>query len=127
MDSELIRVIVGINSYLQYIMNGKLFVNLSDSLSFTYSRNLSFEKSPRLARYSILLQNLDYRIEHIAGVSNTIPDFLSRHIPDNDTTKEVVVPNSILDVDHFDFLNTISFNDHANNDDSSLKSNGKAA
>ena len=51
---------------------------------------------------------------------------LSRHMPDQETTKEAIEPNSLLDVDNFDFRNAISVDDNVNNNELSPTGERKA-
>jgi RNase H-like domain found in reverse transcriptase/Reverse transcriptase (RNA-dependent DNA polymerase)/Integrase zinc binding domain/gag-polyprotein putative aspartyl protease/Integrase core domain len=114
-DSELIGIMDAIHCYRQFIHNGRPFKILTDSLSMTYIKNLSYEKSPRLTRYALLLQNLDFEIEHIKGTSNILPDFFSRYqLEDNESPIDKVPTNSILDVDHYGFLNAIDIQEITN-------------
>jgi hypothetical protein len=71
---------------------------------------LKHSSSPKLIRYSLLLQHLDFDVVHIRGCTNIVPDFLSRYpITENEETKdsETPVSNSLLDVDHYNFLTAI--------------------
>jgi RNase H-like domain found in reverse transcriptase/Integrase zinc binding domain len=113
-DSELIGIMDAIHSYRQFLHNGKPFKILTDSLSMSYLKTLSYEKSPRLTRYALLLQNLDFEIEHIKGNTNIVPDFLSRYrLEDNDLPIDKVPKDSILDIDHYNFLNAITIDSDA--------------
>jgi hypothetical protein len=109
-DQELVGVLHAIESYRQFLSNGQPFVILTDHLSLCFIQNLKYASSPKLARYSLLLQHLQFRVEHIKGKSNVLPDFLSRYpIKSDDETEDppTPTPNSLLDVDHFNYLSSI--------------------
>jgi hypothetical protein len=71
--------------------------------------------SPKLARYSLLLQTLNFEVVHIKGKTNILADFLSRYaIEDNNKDAEQCTPepNSIEDVDFFGYLSNIDADEY---------------
>jgi hypothetical protein len=109
-DQELVGILHAIESYRQFLSNGQPFVILTDHLSLCFIQNLKYASSPKLARYSLLLQHLQFQVVHIKGKSNVLPDFLSRYpIKSDDETEDppTPTPNSLLDVDHFNYLSSI--------------------
>jgi hypothetical protein len=48
---------------------------MTDHLSLRYIQNLRHSASPKIFRYSLLLQDLDFDVEHIKGKLNILPDF----------------------------------------------------
>jgi hypothetical protein len=105
-DLELVGFLDAILSYKQFISNGKRWTILTDHLCLQYIQNLRHSASPKLFRYSLLLQDLDFDVEHIKGKLNILPDFLSRYpIKEHEGSENPPdpEPDSILDVDHFNF------------------------
>jgi hypothetical protein len=99
-----------IETYRQFLANGKRFTILTDNCSLKFIQNLKHSSSPKLIRYSLLLQHLNFNVVHIKGSTNIVPDFLSRYpFKENEDTKEPQTPaaNSLLDVDHYNFVTAI--------------------
>jgi len=108
-DCELMAILHAIDAYRQFLGNGRKFVILTDHCSLQYLQNLKHATSPKLIRYSLLLQHLNFDIIHVKGKNNTVPDFLSRYQIKQDESEEVEtpVPDSLTDVDHYNFLNAM--------------------
>jgi hypothetical protein len=77
--SELLAILHAIQTYHQFLANGKPFTILSDHCSLKFIKDLRLSTSPKLVRYSLLLQTLNFDVVHIKGKSNVLADFLSRY------------------------------------------------
>lgn len=105
-DSELLAVLSGISAYRTYLTGPKEFVILSDNISLKYIKNLKHSSSPKLVRYAMLLQTLNFRVEHVEGKLNVAMDFISRNPTGNEKTDSQET-DELLDVAHYDYLNAI--------------------
>jgi hypothetical protein len=108
--SELLAILHAIQTYHQFLANGKPFTILSDHCSLKFIKDLRLSTSPKLVRYSLLLQTLNFDVVHIKGKSNVLADFLSRYPIEEDSKDEELYkpePNSIEDVDFFGYLTDI--------------------
>ena len=107
-DLELTGMLHAIETYRQFILNGHPFTVLTDHVSLKYIKNLKFSASQKLIRYSLLLENLTFDVVHVKGKENIVPDILSRYpIEKHDSDDDEPEANSLLDVDHFNFLMSI--------------------
>ena len=109
-DLELLSLLHAIETYHQFISNGRPFRLLTDHCSLQYLQNLKHSSSSKLYRYSLLLQQFNFTIQHIKGQSNVVADFLSRYpLYEEETATPDHIPdaNSIEDIDHFSYLNAI--------------------
>lgn len=76
-EKELLAVVYVINKFRSYLV-GTTFKIFTDDKSLTFLRSTSFLSS-RLARWSLLLQQYSFTIEHCRGKDNVIADFLRRN------------------------------------------------
>jgi hypothetical protein len=105
--SELLAILHAIQTYHQFLANGKPFTILSDHCSLKVIKDLPLSTSPKLVRYSLLLQTLNFDVVHIKSQSNVPANFLSRYPIEEDSKDEELYkpePNSIEDVDFFGYL-----------------------
>jgi hypothetical protein len=108
--SELLAILHAIQTYHQFLANGRPFTILSDHCSLKFIKDLRLSTSPKLVRYSLLLQTFNFDVVHIKGKSNVIADFLSRYPIEEDNKDNGPYkpePNSIEDVDFFGHLSNI--------------------
>jgi hypothetical protein len=109
--SELLDILHAIQAYHQFLANGKPFTILSDHCSLKFIKDLRLSTSPKLVRYRLLLQTLNFDVVHIKGKSNVFPaDFLSRYSIEEDSKDEEPYkpePISIEDVDFLGYLTDI--------------------
>jgi hypothetical protein len=108
--SELLAILHAIQTYHQFLANRKPFTILSDHCSLKFIKDLRLSTGPKLVRYSLLLQTLNFDVVHIIGKSNVLADFLSRHSIEEDGRNDELYkpePNSIEDVDFFGYLTNI--------------------
>jgi hypothetical protein len=105
-DSELLAILEGVTHFRSFLSGPLPFVILSDNISLKYIHTLKHSASPKLIRYALLLQNLNFEIEHIPGRLNVVLDFFSRY-PTQDTNDIVNQSDPLLDVDHYNYLNAI--------------------
>jgi hypothetical protein len=109
-DLELLAILHAVETYHQFLSNGKKFKIFSDHCSLQFLQNLKFSKHAKYLRYSLLLQNFDYEIVHIRGRDNIAADILSRYPikeTEHETEQEQMDPDSIQNVDHFAYLNSL--------------------
>lgn len=66
------------------------FIVRSDHFSSTYIKNLKSSSNSKLLRYSLLLSQYDFDIEHVKGTKNLIADSISRrpYTPEEAITPE---------------------------------------
>jgi hypothetical protein len=108
--SELLAILHAIQTYHQFLANGRPFTILSDHCSLKFIKDLRLSTSPKLVRYSLLLQTFNFDVVHIKGKSNVMADFLSRYPIEEDNKDNGPYqpePNSIEDVDFFGHLSNI--------------------
>jgi hypothetical protein len=108
--SELLAILHAIQTYHQFLANGKPFTILSDHCSLKFIKDLRLSTSPKLVRYSLLLQTFNFDVVHIKGKSNVLADFLSRYPIEEDGKDDDLYkpePNSIEDIDFFGYLSNI--------------------
>jgi hypothetical protein len=108
--SELLAILHAIQTYHQFLANGRPFTILSDHCSLKFIKDLRLSTSPKLVRYRLLLQTFNFDVVHIKGKSNVIADFLSRYPIEEDNKDDEPYkpePNSIEDVDFFGHLSNI--------------------
>ena len=70
-------IIFAIQKLRYYLDNGKPFTIQTDHNPLTWLK-VTASNNARLHRWSLLLQEYDFRIEHRAGNKRTNADFLSR-------------------------------------------------
>jgi hypothetical protein len=86
-----------IQTYHQFLANGKPFTILSDHCSLKFFEDLRLSTSPKLVRYSLLLQTFNFDVVHIKGKSNVLAGFLSRYpIEEDSRTTKFTNRNQIL-------------------------------
>jgi hypothetical protein len=112
--SEFLAILHAIQTYHQFLANGKPFTILRDHCSLKFIKDLRLSTCPKLVRYSLLLQTLNFDVVHIKGKSNVLADFLSRYLIEEDDKDELYKPepNSIEDVDFFGYLSNIDAEAH---------------
>ena len=74
-EKELFALVHAARVFRPYLYGTK-FVWLTDAKALTWIRHTNL--TSKLTRWSLLLQELDFTVQHIPGVSNLIPDALSR-------------------------------------------------
>ena len=57
-------------------------------------KSAKIEKS-KLARWWLLLQALDFEVQHVVGKQNVLPDFLSRHPDDTNAAIDPLVEEEV--------------------------------
>ena len=105
-DSELLAILEGITHFRSFLTGPKGFIILSDNISLKFIKNLKHSTSPKLVRYSLLLQNLNFEIQHVPGRLNVVLDYLSRN-PTDESTATQSTTDPLLNVDHYNFLNSL--------------------
>jgi hypothetical protein len=106
-QSEPLAILHAIQTNHQFLANRKPFTILSDHCSLKLIKDPRLSTSPKLVRYSLLLQTLNFDVVHIKGKYNVLADFLSRYPIEEDSRDEELYkpePNSIEDVDFFGYL-----------------------
>ena len=83
-EQECLAIIWSIQRFQLYLY-GKHFTLQSDNEPLAFLASAQ-KLNAKLMRWSLLLQNYSFTIEHIRGTDNKIADFLSRHA--NDIDKE---------------------------------------
>lgn len=76
-EQECFAVIWAFKRYRAYLED-RMFTLRTDSKALTWLQNFRETKS-KLMRWSLLLQEFRYRVEHVPGKNNELPDALSRH------------------------------------------------
>jgi hypothetical protein len=61
------------------LSNCRKFLVLTDSCSLRYIQDLKLSSSPKLTRYSLLLQHYNFHVKHLRGCVSILSDFLSRY------------------------------------------------
>lgn len=81
-EQECLALVWAINKYRGYLEDSHFTVR-TDSRSLTWLHRFKDGRS-KLTRWALLLQEFAFKIEHIPGTRNQLPDFLSRN-PDDAT------------------------------------------
>ncbi len=89
-EQECLALVWAINTYRAYLED-KPFIVRTDSKALTWLKQFKDTKS-KLTRWALLLQEYSFKIEHVAGKNNELPDLLSREpydapyeaVPDDD-------------------------------------------
>jgi len=76
-EKECYAIIWAVNKYRPYL-DGQLFKLRTDNRALVWLHNAKEEKA-KFLRWSLLLQEFSYSIEHVPGRLNELPDALSRH------------------------------------------------
>jgi hypothetical protein len=109
-DLKLLASLHAVETYHQFLSNGKKFKIFSDHCSLQVLQNLKFSMHAKYLRYSLLLQNFDFEIVRIRGRENIAADTLSRYPikgTEHETEQEPMDPDSMQNVDHFAYLNSL--------------------
>ena len=75
-EREALGMIYNINKFLDYVL-GRKFTFHVDHSTLLYLVNKQ-ALTGRLARWMLLLQEFDFRIQHLPGVQHAVADYLSR-------------------------------------------------
>ena len=75
-ELELAALLAAVKSYWSYLANTE-FEIVTDHVSLTYIRNLRFGPS-KLVRASLLLNQFQFKVTHLAGKKNSAADSISR-------------------------------------------------
>lgn len=75
-ELECLAAVLSVKKFRAYV-EGQDFTIITDHSSLQWLMNQS-DLSGRLARWSLKLQSFHFKIEHCRGVTNTVPDALSR-------------------------------------------------
>ena len=78
-EKELLTVITGVYHYRDYLGNGKEFLIITDNIDLKYLNTMK-HATGRLGRWSLLLGEYKYRVEHTRGQDNILADRLSRSL-----------------------------------------------
>ena len=94
-EQECLAIIWAIKRFRQYLED-QPFTLRTDSKGLTWLERFK-DKRDKLARWSLLLQEFSFRIEHCPRKNNELPDALSRHPQDNvhvelDDQERMMVP-----------------------------------
>ena len=87
-EKECLGIVFAIQKFRHYLLCNKFTIRCqTDHSSLVFLARPS-ESSGRIARWSMIMAEYDYSVEHIPGVDNHVPDQLSRLIerPDSDWT-----------------------------------------
>lgn len=76
-EQECLALVWSINLYRGYLED-KTFIVRTDSRSLTWLSKFKDTKS-KLTRWALTLQEYSFKVEHVPGSHNQLPDFLSRH------------------------------------------------
>lgn len=90
-EAECYAAVWAMKRYKHFSEN-KQFVLRTDSNSLTWLDRFTDTKA-KFLRWAILLQEFNFTIEHVAGVNNQLPDFLSRNPDDAPDAEEDVDAN----------------------------------
>ena len=75
-EKETLAILYACETFYPYLY-GKHFILQSDHKPITYQR-VNQHKNPRLGRWLMKLQEMDFEIKHVPGVLNKVADALSR-------------------------------------------------
>lgn len=81
-EQECLALIWGVKTFRAYLED-KPFKLRTDNKTITWLNKMK-ESKTKLARWALLLQQYNFQLEHCPGVTNELPDLLSRN-PDNVT------------------------------------------
>ena len=87
-EKECLGIVFAIQKFRHYLLCNRFTIRCqTDHSSLVFLARPS-ESSGRIARWSMIMAEYDYSVEHIPGVDNHVPDQLSRLIerPDSDWT-----------------------------------------
>jgi hypothetical protein len=74
---EILALINAIESCRMYLQSNREFLVRTDNMSVSFLKSLKFGKSQQI-RWSIFLDQFNFRIVHLAGSKNSVSDALSR-------------------------------------------------
>lgn len=86
-EKECLAIVWAIKKFYPYLDDRK-FTLRTDSRAVTWLSKFKESRS-KLMRWSLLLQGLDFKIEHVPGSKNELPDAMSRHPCGYDIGEEV--------------------------------------
>lgn len=76
-EKEALALIVSLKKFQKYLL-GQEFIILTDNLGLTKLISIDASTNARVYRWSLLIAQFKFRIEHISGKNNFIPDIMSR-------------------------------------------------
>src|SRR5262249_23924866 len=86
MEQELLAIVFALRKFRVYVEGCKFTVK-TDNRSLKWLKTLR-DPSIRIQRWSLLLQEFDFDIEHVSGTQNVVADWLSRAPVDDDMELE---------------------------------------
>jgi hypothetical protein len=100
-EKEALAVVEAVEFFKPFI-HGSHFKLVTDhnNLIWIFSGSAKSQRSHRIARWSLLLQEYDFEIIHKPGKSNVTADFLSR-MGKNNKTNEIISEEKLLVLDDF--------------------------
>ena len=101
---EMAALVQAIQVFHPFIAHSKFIVK-SDHISLSVLKNLKSATNSRLIRYSLLLQQYDFEIQHVKGSQNNLSDALSRREYEPEEGGNTAPP--LLDIHPHDVLNVI--------------------
>jgi len=84
---EILALISGIQHFRMYLQSDRQFLVRTDNISVKYIQTLKYGKSQSV-RWSIFLDQFNYRLTHLSSDKNSVSDALSRR--QYDPTKETI-------------------------------------
>jgi len=106
-QSELLAILFALSTFKIFLGGAEKVDIITDHCCLKYIDQLKHSNSPKLVRYSLLLQGFRYNIIYRAGKKNTACDFLSRY-PTLTEKNDDTVNDPIMDVKHHDCLAAIT-------------------
>lgn len=86
-ELEMMAIVWAIKKYQPYL-EGVKFILRTDRKAVSWFKKFKEEKS-KLVRWSLILQEFDFEIQHVAGTQNELPDSMSRYPLDESVGKDV--------------------------------------
>ena len=94
-ELECLAMIEGVRAYHHYLSN-QPFVAITDNIALKWLNNTK-HTTPRLLRWSLVLQGYNYEIQHRPGTQNKNADALSRREYDSDISPQSKIDEACLD------------------------------
>jgi hypothetical protein len=107
-DSELLAILHAMSTYRMFLNGPHPVTIITDHCSLQFISQLEYSSSPKLCRYSMLLQSFRYKILYRPGKKNVLADYLSRYPTDDNEDKDKESDDPIMDVAHYDYLASLN-------------------
>jgi hypothetical protein len=108
-EQECLAIVWAVKRYRPYLEE-KPFVLKTDNKALLWL-NTTKESNAKLTRWALLLQEFSFRVEHVPGKENELPDLLSRQPSDDNVCEEAEEDDRMLvpmrDSQHREVLNAI--------------------